>query len=210
MQLTISRKGLVALIGSIFGATFLAGRGDTALLRGAKDRDVDAFSNLMKLHAEPLRRFISRRVQERDIEDVYQETWVAAWESLPSFDSASRFRTWLFSICYHKIQDYWRREHMRPLTAQLMDFEGAIAYSPKEFDAVNLRESLRGFWEGCTSEQQELLRMYYSDGLTLKEISGVLAKNLNTVKYQFYRVHADAALKLPNSSDLIGKVPNEA
>jgi RNA polymerase sigma-70 factor (ECF subfamily) len=157
----------------------------------------------METHADPLRRFISRRIRGEDREDVFQDTWLAVWESLPSFDARSNFRAWIYSICYHKIQDHWRREHYRPPCADIADVEGRAAYTPTEFATVELQEALRGFWNSCTPDQRELLRLYYSDGLTLKEIGVVLHRNLSTVKYQFYRVHELAVEKLPENPELL-------
>ena len=134
---------------------------------------------------------------------MLQDTWLAAWESLPSFDGSCDFRTWIHSICYHKIQDHWRREHGRPQTAALPDSEPKAAYVPKEFASIDLREALREFWEACTPDQKELLRMYYSDGLTLKEIGTILNRNLSTVKYQFYRVHEIAGPILRGESRVL-------
>ncbi len=41
--------------------------------------------------------------------------------------------------------------------------------------------------------QREVLELYYYAELTLPEIAAALGRNLNTVKYQFYRAHALAA-----------------
>lgn len=204
MQIAFSRKTLLAFLGSAMAA-IARRRPEDALLRAARNRDRDAFADLMAVHREPLRRFVARRVNEGDREDVLQETWLAAWESLPSFDCSGSFRTWLFSICFHKIQDHWRREHCRPPSSDIVDAEGRTAYLPREYAAVELRESMREFWESCTPEQRELLRMYYADGLTLKEISALLNRNLNTVKYQFYRVHATAAERLPEPPEIVAR-----
>jgi RNA polymerase sigma-70 factor (ECF subfamily) len=196
MQITFSRKAFGAILSLAFGNVFLHGRSEHALLRDAKNRDRESFSELMRLHTPTLRRFIARRVNESEREDILQDTWLAAWEALPSFDHGSRLRTWLHSICFHKIQDYWRREQKRPPSTQIFDEEGRTVYFPKEYDAVELRETLSDFWQSCTPDQREMLRMYYADGLTLKEISAVLERNLNTVKYQFYRIHDEAGRAL--------------
>ena len=178
------------------------------LVRALKRGDAGAFDELVKIHSEALRRFISRRVQPADRDDVLQDTWLAVWESARSFDGDSLFRTWVFSVCFHKIQDYWRREQCRPPSQAIVDAEGKAAHIPAEFARIELRESMRAVWEACTPDQRELLRMYYSDGLKLREISQVLNRNLNTVKYQFYRAHEVAAESLP-ASDVM-EVPSKA
>ena len=203
MQLTFSRKGVLAFLSALFGTSLAGGRTEGRLVREARERNRDAFSDLMRTHTPSLRRFVARRVPDRDCEDILQETWLAAWEGIPSFDDNSKLRTWLYSICYHKIQDHWRREHRTPPSAQGLDTEGLATYLPSDFAQVNLRESLRAFWESCTPDQRELFRLYYADGLTLNEISTVLRRNLNTVKYQFYRAHDEASRALGSSMEAL-------
>ena len=203
MQLIFSRKKLLSLLGFATNIAAWRGRSEGSLVRAAQRRDREAFRDLMNLHADSLKRFVSRRVNESDREDVLQDTWLAAWENLESFDCSDRFRTWLFSICFHKIQDHWRREHRRPPSAVYAPHDDGPSYMPREFSRVELREAMREFWESCTPEQREMLTMYYSDGLTLKEMSQVLRLNLNTVKYQFYRAHETANRALGSSIDAL-------
>lgn len=48
-----------------------------------------------------------------------------------------------------------------------------------------------------------VVEMYYYAELTLPEIALALGRNLNTVKYQFYRAHARAARELQESSPAV-------
>ncbi len=203
MHITFSRKGLFAFLQAAFGASLVHGRSESRLVRAARARNRDAFSDLMREYTPALKRFAARRLPDRDCEDVLQETWLAAWEAIPSFDDNSQLRTWLYSICYHKIQDHFRRQHRIPSSSYAIDTEALGSYFPSEFANVDLRESLRAFWESCTLDQRELLRLYYADGLTLNEISSVLNRNLNTVKYQFYRAHDQASQTLSSSMDVL-------
>jgi len=202
MQLVVSRRTLFGLLSLAIGKVTLRGRSSGDLVKRARARDKTAFDELVAANSDALERFVARRVSANDREDVLQNTWLAAWESLPTFDGSCDFKTWVHSICYHKIQDHWRREHGRPPTASLPDTEARATYFPKDFEGVDLRESLRAFWESCTDDQRELLRLYYSDGLTLKEISQVLHRNLSTVKYQFYRIHETAVPILKGEAEV--------
>ena len=199
IQVTFSRKGVLSFLSLLLGSALVGGGTEGRLVRAARARDAEAFADLMHKYAPALRRFAARRVPAKDCDDVLQDTWIAAWEGISSFDDNSKLRTWLFSICYHKIQDHWRREHRTPAAADSFDADAGAAYFPAAYKQVDLRESLREFWEGCTDDQRELLRLYYSDGMTLREISEMLARNLNTVKYQFYRVHENANRSLGSS-----------
>jgi RNA polymerase sigma-70 factor (ECF subfamily) len=203
MHVTFSRKGLLAILSTMFGSALAGGRSESRLVRAARERNREAFSDLMHRYSPALRRFAARRVPPSECDDILQDTWLAAWEGIQSFDDNSKLRTWLYSICYHKIQDHWRREHRIPPTAHALDTESLASYLPADFSQVELRESLREYWDSCTPDQRELLRLYYADGLTLNEISGVLTRNLNTVKYQFYRAHEAASRALGPSLEAL-------
>lgn len=202
MQIVFSRRSLFALLSFATGSLVFRGRSESVLLRAARRRDREAFDRLRETHTPALRKFAARRLPASDVDDVLQDTWIAVWEALPNFEGDAKFRTWVYSICFHKVQDHWRREHYRPPSASLADAEGRAAYLPKEFSNIELRQALDRFWTSCSSDQRELMRMYYADGLTLKEIGHVLGRNLNTVKYQFYRVHELAAKELPDDAGL--------
>lgn len=173
-------------------------RREESRLGGAKRGDRAAFDQLVAEHTPALRRFIATRVNARDCEDVLQDTWLAVWQALPTFDRKAKFRTWAIAICYHKVQDHWRQEMSRPPSSPFLDEDTPYSYTPVEFSSIELREALRTVWQACSDSQRELLTLYYSDGLTLQEISRVTGKNLNTVKYQFYRAHDTAAQILPS------------
>ena len=50
--------------------------------------------------------------------------------------------------------------------------------------------------EHLSDNHRQLLDLYYYGELTLPEISRLLDRNLNTVKYQFYRAHSELAALL--------------
>lgn len=54
--------------------------------------------------------FVLARVSSReDALDITAETFLSAWENLESFRGDSNYKTWIFAICRHKINDYFRK-----------------------------------------------------------------------------------------------------
>lgn len=200
MHIRFSKKSLGGILALLASALGFHGRQEDRLIVGIKKGDADSFQTLQELHSPALRRFISRRVGESDREDIFQETWLSVWEKLPTFDDRGKFRGWLLTIAFRRIQDYHRREHVRPKLYLSGDFETPI-YCETGFQRIELQSALRGFWDSCTADQQEILAMYYADGLTLSEIANITGRNLNTLKYQFYKVHDEALKILPGEAE---------
>lgn len=164
------------------------------LLLQAKRGDRAAFDRLVSVHQRELLSFLGARVAPEDLDDLMQETWVSAWTSLGSFDGRSRFKTWLFSIALHKRSSLYRRNN------PLVDLESAMLEAAPAidgaFESAELQHAIESALLALPESQREVVELYYFSGFTLPEIGRILNRNLNTVKYQFYRAHAEAADRL--------------
>lgn len=91
-----------------------AGDDDDALIAAALGGDNAAFSALMSRHKEPLYRFVRRYVGDADESlDLVQETFVASWSALSSFERGRAFSAWLRRIALNKCRDWSRRRQVR-------------------------------------------------------------------------------------------------
>ena len=69
------------------------------LIAAAKAGSADAFCDLAQLYRERLLRFLlTRSPSYADAEDVLQDTLIAAYRYLHSYDPRWRFSTWLYRI----------------------------------------------------------------------------------------------------------------
>ena len=72
---------------------------ETALVRAAKQGDVDAFDKLVQLYSGKVFRIALHIARSReDAEEVVQETFLRAFQHLKGFEERSRFATWLTRI----------------------------------------------------------------------------------------------------------------
>src|SRR5436305_3704339 len=77
--------------------------------------DQDALAELCRRYERPLYRFLHRHTGGRDVEDLYQETWLRAVRAATRFDPSRRFSTWLFQIAVNLCRDRWRRATPEPV-----------------------------------------------------------------------------------------------
>ena len=183
--------------GLSFNELFAPGRkgSEPRLIHAAQRGDREAFDALARLHAAPLRGFLVQRVGPDAAEDVLQETWLAGWSALGSFGGKSRFKAWLYAIAMHKCHDY-RRSQRRSQVEELTEEMPGLPQAEDAYAASDRAHAVRAALAELPEPQQEVLDLYFYAELTLPEIAQMLQRNLNTVKYQFYRAHAQAALAL--------------
>ncbi|HVT11126.1 MAG TPA: RNA polymerase sigma factor [Fimbriimonadaceae bacterium] len=157
----------------------------------AQSGDREAFDGLVSSHEREIRKFVLKRVQKEHADDLLQDVWLAAWTSIGEFDSRSRFRTWLYGIAINKCKSYYRSQQRGVAHLSLDDvIPERMRSAPPESD---LEAMLPSLLEMLSDNHRQLLDLYYYGELTLPEISRLLDRNLNTVKYQFYRAHTELA-----------------
>ena len=175
--------------------TFRRGDPEMRLIQSAQQGDRAAFDRLVRAHAGPLLGFLRHQVGPDAAEDVLQETWVAGWSALKTYRGQARFKAWLYAIAQHKCLDH-QRAGKRSVAEKLSEDTPGLPVLENAFAASDRALAVRAAPAGLPEPQQEVLELYFYAELTLPEIAEMLGRNLNTVKYQFYRAHAQAALLL--------------
>lgn len=84
---------------------------DLALASRVAEGDLGALDALYERYADALFAFVHHHLNDSrsEAEEVWQDTWVAALRSLPSYCGRSQMFTWLCGIARHKIADRLRR-----------------------------------------------------------------------------------------------------
>ena len=153
--------------------------------------DKDAFSELIRRYQAPLRYFISRLLEDKQMsEDIFQETWLTVIRRIHSLNSIDAFSTWLYRIARNKVYQQLRRKK------KLSKLDGNIAapgdiensdFSPEDMAKVHrcLKELL--------PEYREVLMLRFLEQMSYKQISQVVNCNLGTVKSRIH--YAKLALK---------------
>ena len=179
---------------------------EAALVASAKRGERHAFDTLAAAYRSILRAFIAQRVGHQAADDVVQDTMIAGWSSLSRYQGRARFKSWLFAIAIHKCQDY-RRSAGADVAGPL---DEGLAHAGDAYAQVDLRHAVQFALSGLTPPERELIELYYFAEMTMPEISLTLGRNLNTVKYQFYKAHAKVADCLRDAEPLVANAPGSA
>lgn len=160
------------------------------LVKAAQQGDRSAFDVLAQTYAPLLRGFVLRRVGADAVEDVVQETLIAVWTGLPRYSRRASFKAWLFAIALRKCADFHRARGRSVVEAPLEQAEFMADMRQDWYAAAEWKQTVRNLLTLLPEEQREVIELYYYAELTLPEIAVGVGRNINTVKYQFYRAHA--------------------
>src|SRR3989442_1159226 len=82
---------------------------DEELIAAVASGDGRRLEELCRRWERPLYQLIARHTGGRDVEDLYQETWLRVVRAARRFDPGRRFSTWLFQIATNLCRDWHRR-----------------------------------------------------------------------------------------------------
>jgi RNA polymerase sigma factor (sigma-70 family) len=74
-----------------------------------------AFEQLYRRHARLLSAFLGARVRRDRLDDLNQEVWRRAWDSLPAQYHGGNLRAWLHQIARNALIDQGRKKQAEPL-----------------------------------------------------------------------------------------------
>lgn len=165
---------------------------ETTIIAKILARDRRALLVFYRRYAPKLSRFIAAKVANpADAEEILQDTLYAFLEAIRDFQGKSNIQTFLFSICNHKVIDYYRRKKLKhAVFSQLPQLEGLISplISPEEeLDAVLIKEKIHAVLGRLLPRHRQILLLKYFDGLSVAEIAKHLTMTFKSVESQLFR-----------------------
>ena len=153
----------------------------------------------------PTYRFVRALAPVEAVDDIVQETFMAASRGIGQFDGRCPVWDWLTTIARNKIADHYRRSGSRNVLAKALDMlssDGAqvqralVSQSPLPDEICERREFqalARAALGALSPEQQDCLVGRYYEALSLKELGRRLGTSPSLTNTRLYR--ARQALK---------------
>lgn len=150
-----------------------------------------AATRFYKSFAPKLRRYLVAKLPEGEVEEILQDTFLSAFDSLPLYRGESSISTWLISIARHEVADFYRKKYVRAAvekTAPLFENIVSEVLSP-EFDYEKRRIEKRFFaaYRGLSKQYQDVLSYRYELSMSVKEIAERMELSFKATESLLYR-----------------------
>jgi RNA polymerase sigma-70 factor, ECF subfamily len=164
---------------------------DELLLAAFTNGDRSAFDRLTARYTSVLDAYFRRRLPDDGrVEELRQETLLAVFALLPSYEERGKFRPLLFSIAYRKLVSSLRsQKETVPLPEEL-------PARTEEGAALDVRSALLGLPEPL----REALLLTRVEGLTCVEAGEVLGCSADAVRARVCRARSLLACRLSPGS----------
>jgi RNA polymerase sigma factor (sigma-70 family) len=155
--------------------------GVTQIVGQAKAGSTSAFAQLVNLHQQGVRAFLRRLSgSHAEADDLAQETFLSAWQTIARFDGTRDFRLWLMGLAYRKHLAA-RRSWFRRMRRDAAAIEGADE-TASPYPAADARLDLTRALAELPADQRAAVALCLGEEFTHAEAAEILGLPLGTVK----------------------------
>ncbi|MCS6850198.1 MAG: sigma-70 family RNA polymerase sigma factor [Gemmataceae bacterium] len=157
---------------------------------GLSSEQVEAFVRLLGQHQRRIFLYVLSLVPRwDDAEEIVQETNLVLWREFGRFQPGTNFAAWACKIAFHQVLA-WRKRRQRDRLELSPEFlesvaEEAIARGDELDDRA---QALAGCIAKLPPDHRTLLRLRYSDGLSVEAIAQQLQRTVDAVYRALSRI----------------------
>lgn len=169
---------------------------DAVLASDAQNGNRRAFDQLVIRHKAQIYRIARHYIgNSSDAFDIVQDSFVAAWLALGSYDTARDFGAWLRTIALNKCRDFGRRQAVRRNVTRLFGLlsvhetsepSADVATERAEVEAARLQALDRAIAQ-LPSAQKEVLVLTAFAGLSQQEAASQLKTSVKSIEMKVRR-----------------------
>ena len=168
-------------------------RNDIYYIDKVLNNEVSAYSTLVDKHKDMVFTVALRIVRSReDAEEIAQDVFIKAYQSLKSFKKESKFSTWLYRIVYNTAISKTRKRHLNTTN---LDYDVVENYSIDEIvEDVNSLDHdeqkiiINKVLEKLNPEERTLISLFYFKENSTEEISEIMSLSQANVKVKLHRI----------------------
>jgi len=155
--------------------------------------DVSAYSMLIGKH-KTLVYSIALKIlnNKEDAEEVAQDCFLKAYQSLKTFERKSKFSTWLYRIVYNAAISRTRKKRIDfiPIDDHVVHnyTEDGIVTGIEEIGPEEQKAMVEKAMQQLTDDEGLLITLFYKGENSIEEISNITGLSMSNVKVRLHRI----------------------
>jgi len=157
------------------------------------NKDVKAYASLVDKHKNMVFTIALKIVRNReDAEEIAQDVFVKAYQSLATFKKESKFSTWLYRIVYNAAISKTRKKNIETtnLKYDIVEnySEDDINENLNRLDSNEQKTIINTVLKKLNPEDHILVTLYYFEEKSVDEISEIVNISPSNVKVKLFRI----------------------
>ena len=169
---------------------------DVELVHRILDGDDSAFSELVKKYQKPVHALVWRKIGDFHIaEEITQDTFLKAYQKLPTLKKPQRFTSWLYVIAANNCKMWLRKKRLQTQPIEETDstqleqatYSRYVIEEHEQTTAEAKREVVKRLLAKLQESDRTVITLHYFGDMSAADIGAFLGVSVNTIKSRLRR-----------------------
>lgn len=133
-----------------------------------------------------------------DAEEIVQDIFISAIESLGLFSGRSKLITWLYGVARHEISDYYRKKRVKTLVMSHIPLLNHVLGNENwddKYNQITIREQVKDVMQKILPRYALVLKMKYLEGWSVQEMAEELDESFKATETALFRARKAFAVE---------------
>ena len=163
--------------------------------------DANAFAVLVDRYKNMIFTLALKMIKNREeAEEVAQDTFIKAYNSLTKFKGDSKFSTWIYRVAYNTCLDRLKKNKKEDNNISIDEFSAHLIKTMDNalsaLEDNERKQTIQHCLNLLPREENFLLTLFYFEDQSLEEIGKIMSINANNVKVKLFRSRQKLAVIL--------------
>jgi RNA polymerase sigma-70 factor (ECF subfamily) len=164
---------------------------DEEVAAKVQNGDSKNYGEIIKRYQGKLYGYLKNLTNQRqeEVEDLVEETLIAAYTNLYGFNNSQKFSSWIFRIAHNRAIDYFRKRRLK--ITNIEDHEEILGDKQKLLEEIAIdgekTKRINEAIDNLELKYREVILLYFFEDKSYEEISDILHIPTNNVGVLLYR-----------------------
>jgi len=154
--------------------------------------DPQAAVEFYKLYSSSVLRYLLQRLPtEEDAEEILNDVFLDAIDSISMLKKNENLKAWVFKIAHNKTVNYYRKRKIKSiLLSQIpyLEIVDSEVHQPEfQFEKDKIRDRIESAFKSLPDLYRKVLRLHYEDRIPIKEIALILKLSFKATESLLFR-----------------------
>jgi RNA polymerase sigma-70 factor (ECF subfamily) len=164
---------------------------DQEIIDSVKKGNTSDYSIIVNRYKNKAFSMLRRMLKDEfDAEEILQDCFLKAYNSLRSFKGESKFSTWFYRIVYNsaltKLSSQ-KRKIESEMTSVEEHFDLVSSYNTDEIEKKDLKDLIQETINKLPERYSTIITLFYLNEMSIEEISEVMQISISNVKVMLHR-----------------------
>ncbi len=166
------------------------------ILQRIIDGDPQATRDFYLQFSQKILSYLKKRLpHEEDAQEIMQDVFLEAIDSLFYLQKHTSVQSWLYSIAHNKVVDYYRKRKIKSIVLSaipVLQIAAEEMHQPEfQFEKDKIRDKIEKAFASISARYQEILIMRYEKNIPIKQLAIELHLSFKATESLLFRARQD-------------------